>query len=238
MVSVISYQQNKNTLKEGSFAMKKFNQAIPALLFTGLATTLFLLFRFVKISAIFGSCFAYFSVADLLMPLTGAVSLGFAGFIAATRCAIRVLLLSQPLSVLVYHIPGLCASAYWAVENKIIALLLPAACMTAFLVHPVGVQAAPYVLYWLIPMVLYFMPKRTVFTDALSSTFIAHCVGSVIWLYANPLTPAFWLGLIPVVAVERFVFALGMTGLYYVGSFIKDAVVKKVIGSVHNTAAQ
>ena len=56
---------------------------------------------------------------------------------------------------------------------------------------------------------------RRVFLTSLSSTFIAHAVGSVIWIYADPATPEFWYALIPLVAVERLVMASGMTLAYY-----------------------
>ena len=45
----------------------------------------------------------------------------------------------------------------------------------------------------------------------LGSTFTAHAVGSVIWLYAGLVpNPETWLALIPVVVLERILFASGM----------------------------
>lgn len=87
--------------------------------------------------------------------------------------------------------------------------------MGAFIVHPVGGAAWAYSLYWLIPVALYMIRKESLFLTALGSTFTAHAVGSVIWIYANPMTPQTWLALIPVVFIERLVFASGMVVAYH-----------------------
>lgn len=83
-----------------------------------------------------------------------------------------------------------------------------------FIAHPVGFWAAPYACYWLIPITLYFVQNKSVFLQALCSTLIAHAVGSVIWIYSVPMSVFDWYRLIPVVAVERFAFALGMVVVY------------------------
>ncbi len=104
------------------------------------------------------------------------------------------------------------------VLSVLLQLVLPAICMGLFALHPVGNQAFSYALYWLIPMAIFFARRyvSSVFLTALSSTFIAHAVGSVIWLYTVPMTSAQWLGLIPIVAAERLVFAVGATLVYAV----------------------
>ena len=79
-------------------------------------------------------------------------------------------------------------------------ILVPVLCMALFGLHPVGSQAFAYTLYWLIPVTLYIMSSLVnvlprfqqftpIFLQALSSTFIAHAVGSVIWLYTVGMTP-------------------------------------------------
>ncbi len=45
---------------------------------------------------------------------------------------------------------------------------------------------------------------------ALASTFIAHAVGSVIWLYTVPMVASAWLALIPIVACERLLYTAGI----------------------------
>jgi len=65
------------------------------------------------------------------------------------------------------------------------------------------------------------IPFKSIFLHSLTSTLIAHAVGSVIWIYTTPMTPAFWYALIPIVAVERLVMAIGMTTMYHaIGYFM------------------
>lgn len=170
-----------------------------------------------KVSLIFGSFAAFFSASSMLLPLSGA----FGGILGSSAClGIGIILRifagsALSFKILAYHVPGLFASAYWARPTKYLSIALPIACMALFIAHPVGRLAAPYALYWLIPIVIACYKNKTVFMHSLSSTFIAHAVGSVIWLYAAPETLAFWYALIPVVAVERLVMAIGMTFAYH-----------------------
>jgi len=87
--------------------------------------------------------------------------------------------------------------------------------MILFIMHPVAGQAFAYSFYWLIPIALYALGNKSSFCRALSATFLAHAVGSIIWLYTVSMTSAQWLSLIPVVAVERLVMACGMVVVFY-----------------------
>jgi len=109
---------------------------------------------------------------------------------------------------------------YWATNHPVIRVGLPLLCMGLFIAHPIGSQAFLYSFYWLIPIVLYAFPHQSLFLQSLGSTFVAHAVGSVIWLYTVPMTAGMWLGLIPVVIIERVLFALGMVVMHQVISFI------------------
>jgi len=64
-------------------------------------------------------------------------------------------------------------------------------------------------------MILYFVKSKNVFIASLSSTFVAHAVGSILYLYSTNMADSQWLALIPVVAFERFVAAFGIA-LFYV----------------------
>ncbi len=188
----------------------------------GSLSTLFLILTSVKVSYIFGSYSSFFSVSDVLMPLAGNLGMGFVSFIVLLRLGLKATLTGASLWALVYHIPGICASAYWASNRKVIGLVIPILSMIAFIAHPVGYYAVPYTFYWFIPMILFFIPQRSIFLDALASTFVAHSIGSVLWLYTHPaMSSAEWIALIPVVAVERLSFAWGMTALYFIVSSIK-----------------
>ena len=103
-------------------------------------------------------------------------------------------------------------------------VLLPLLSIMLFVMHPVGSKAAVYSLYWLVPVALYatFALKPSLkarrglslLASALSATFVAHAVGSIMWLYNLDLTPQFWLGLVPVVPIERMMMA-GAIALSY-----------------------
>ena len=88
------------------------------------------------------------------------------------------------------------------------------------MLHPVGGQAWLYSMLWVIPVAMYLMGSTYLFAQSLSATFVAHAVGSVLWLYAVPMTPQIWLGLIPVVLLERLAIAGGMTVLHIAYQYI------------------
>jgi hypothetical protein len=85
--------------------------------------------------------------------------------------------------------------------------------MIGFWINPIGREAWVYALFWLIPVVMFFF-KNNLFARALGSTFTAHAVGGLMWVWAFDMPASLWLGLIPVVAVERLLFALGITFTY------------------------
>ena len=65
--------------------------------------------------------------------------------------------------------------------------------------------------FWSVPVTAHIFRKR-LFMRSLGSTFAAHSVGGVIWIWYFPTTPEFWLAtLIPLVVVERLLFASGIT---------------------------
>jgi len=177
--------------------------------------------RFIKVSFIVGSKAAFFSLGHCVSPLIGLYS-GVGMSLAA--CGLRSIFTGwtsslAPHIVLAYHIPTLCAALYLAtiaqprvtlLQRSLMALLITG-CFVAFGLHPVGSQAFAYTIFWSIPLCSSLVSHNNIFVHTLASTFTAHAVGSVIWLYTiGPVTPAAWLALIPVVMVERLLFASGM----------------------------
>ena len=157
--------------------------------------------------------FAKFSAFSCFAPLAG----DFGGFpmafllIAARHFLGAAGLFFPPVATSFYHLPTFFASAYWGTWGRLVGIAVPVVCFVAFVAHPVGRFAVPYTIYWAIPLVIsLFRPKNSFFT-ALGSTFTAHAVGSTLWLYMFQSSPAYWLGLIPVVAVERLCMASAMT---------------------------
>lgn len=178
-----------------------------------------------KISFIVGSSMAFFSGSSIAMPLVGALG----GIMCSVMtfglgCLVRGLTGSLfSAHYLAYHIPGLCGAAYFS-GGVLIRLLLPISCMIAFIAHPTGSQAFLYTTYWLIPIVLYFVRHSSFFLHALASTFIAHAVGSVIWIYTVPMVWQDWMALMPVVAFERLLCATGMFVAYKIFNYSYDFI--------------
>lgn len=173
--------------------------------------------KFFKMSLIVGSHMAFFSASSIIIPLCGIFGGFFTSFaVFALGLSYKLLLSTSAFSFkyLAYHIPGLFAALYLASGSLWIRAFVPLVCMIAFIAHPVGGAAWVYSLYWLVPVVICVLKKQHFFLSALGSTLVAHAVGSVIWIYADPMTSATWLGLIPVVFVERMVYAIGMVAVY------------------------
>jgi hypothetical protein len=169
--------------------------------------------KLLTVSYIAGSYAAFFSVNNGILPLSGA----FLGIIGATCVMLgkgALTLLAggsfSSLHYLAYHVPGLVAAYYWASPSGMVRLGVPLAAMLLFIMHPVGGVAWVYAMYWWIPIIIYASRTHGIFWQALGSTFAAHAVGSVIWLYTVPMTAAAWIALMPLVVVERGIFALTM----------------------------
>ena len=106
------------------------------------------------------------------------------------------------------------ASWYFVTYKKnYAALAIPVIAMAMFFLHPVGSQSWFYALYWLIPIVAFFVPENLWFRS-LGASFTAHAVGSIAFLYLFTTTPEFWIALIPLVAIERIVFATGVAASF------------------------
>ncbi len=101
--------------------------------------------------------------------------------------------------------------------NRFVQFAIPLAAIAAFALHPAifGTIAMAYALWWTIPIAASILPKN-LFLRSLGATFNQHAVGSVLYLYFVPGmgNPAIWLALIPVVAIERLVFASGISVSY------------------------
>jgi hypothetical protein len=175
-----------------------------------------LFFVMPRLGSIVGSSMAFFSLAPCMLPLSGAFG-GVLGSLVSFGLLLALRLLASgffPLALLVHHIPGLFASLYWAVESKLLRIVPAMLCIALFLAHPVGAHAALYSTLWLVPIYITLKDESTLFSRALASTFTAHAVGSVIWLYTVPMPADMWLVLIPLACIERVAFA-GLMGVYY-----------------------
>ncbi|MDZ7798351.1 MAG: hypothetical protein U5L76_01905 [Patescibacteria group bacterium] len=152
-----------------------------------------------------------------LGPLYGAISVFVVKFY-------NILIGGQNLTwlSLLRFLPMIMAAVYLGTKTKKNALI-PLICMILFIVHPQGRGAWFYALYWLIPVVSIFKKQRLL-ANALGATFTAHAIGSVIFLYAFNLPSAVWISLIPIVAIERGLFALGIWVSYPAFNTLLDKI--------------
>jgi len=144
-----------------------------------------------------------------LGPLIGAASVLLAELVSFAALGKEVSIVN-----LFRLAPMLFAAAYFGskgVRQRSFAAI-PLLAMVAFWLHPVGQQAWFYALYWLFPIAATLKPG--LISKSVGATFTAHAVGSVAFLYTVPTAPALWIGLIPIVAMERGLFSLGIAASY------------------------
>ena len=173
-----------------------------------------------------------FSIFYMLVPLAG-LFLGTGGIVGVLIFSKILLGLSFGfIHLTTTGLPTLAAALVWKLSASrkndfriklarfVFSVFIPITCILLFIFHPSVGCGWWYSLYWLIPVVFWGVQsigllRNSVFATAISSTFVAHAVGSLIWCYLVPMSPDQWLALIPVVAVERFVSAASMTVLYH-----------------------
>lgn len=179
------------------------------------------LLSFITMSFAIGTFWTVFSFRTMLTPLVGAFGgiVGIGVFCASNLFYALVFKKAMTISFLAYSgIPTVAASLYWATESRVVRIFIPAVCMLLFVSHSQGMYAFPYALYWLIPIAIARYNNSSVFLTALASTFTAHAVGSVLWLYGTGMQASCWYGLLPLVPVERVILAAGMTVSYMIVS--------------------
>lgn len=170
-----------------------------------------------------------FNLFDFYGPIAGAFMGSIWGLLlvaAMQFCNWAFHGFSTDTATLIRFLPMLLSVLYFARKTPFI-LLVPGAAMIAFWIHPEGRQAWYYAFYWLIPFAMYFLRDKFLFSRALGTTFTAHCVGSVLFLYAFNLKAVVWTGLIPIVWMERGLMAIGITLTYMAFNFLLAVLINK-----------
>lgn len=191
--------------------LKKLSTIIPAIITLGIIAC-----SSISITHIVAGKGAYFGISNILMPAIAAIT-GLAGSLCMIAfIGIKIfsgkLLITKGIPTLAAIYSAQCTTP--SVRSRLINILVPLSMMGMFVTHSVGQAAWPYALFWLIPMcceVLRHCGVNNLFNRLLAATFVAHAIGSVMWLYCMPTTPETWLGLLAVVPAERLVFASGAT---------------------------
>ena len=162
----------------------------------------------IPVSSIIGSK-AFFSLGHCLSPLVGFyTSPGYSIVWISAR-----MLLSWLLgAAITFQIPQIGGALYLSSKHWSKALL-PIICMVLFWAYPLGDACWYYPLYWFIPIIL--VQASSLFLQCLGATFTMHAIGSTIWLYTHATDVIYWQSLMPLVGLERLVFALIMLVGYY-----------------------
>ncbi len=202
-----------------------------SLLFIGIFAVLGFLALQVPLTHLVGSK-ATFTVFDAFGP----IATGFIG----TLPGIIAVALMQLLNFLVHgsrvldagtvirFFPMLFAAFYFGKNTKL-NFIIPALAIIIFNLNPVGRSAWIYSMFWLIPIVCYFFYEKSLLAKSLGATFTAHAVGGAMWVWAFGLSKAMWLALIPITAIERSAFTLGIAATYLVTNNVLNFLVQKKI---------
>lgn len=162
-----------------------------------------------------------FTLFEFLYPLPAAfLGSGWGAVLVLFVKILNWLFTGQSLDLITFirFFPAVFGAIYFASKSKL-NLLVPIACMILFWINPVGRAAFPYGLFWLIPIIV-FPFKRNLALNSLGTTFISHAIGSTAFLYSVPMNAEIWRGLIPIVFMERFIFAAGISVSYLVISVL------------------
>lgn len=169
---------------------------------------------FLPFNYIIGSKFAWFSCVTFVAPALGyQYSLVYVILLIFTKylCSKTILLF-----FVLHKLPLMFATLSLQKRHFLTSIALPIFAMLLFCLHPVGSQAFAYSWYWFIPMLLYRYTQDSLYSRALSASFIAHAVGSVIWLYKGNIAAPVWVALIPIVAIERLLIAAAMIACVHI----------------------
>ncbi len=185
--------------------------------------TLFDLFAPIS-GAFLGSTFGV--VAVLAMQIVNLATHGFTGVQTGSFLKLVATLRFLPLIFGVLYFAGKrqysssasekseVVSSRFARTIEVAVLIIPIISIIAFILHPIGRTVWFYSLFWLIPIAVYPLREKFLIARSLGSTFTAHAVGGAVWIWAFNLPASVWISLIPVVILERAIFALGISAAY------------------------
>ncbi len=158
-----------------------------------------------------------FTLFDLFAPVSGAFLGGPLGvFVVLLMQLVNIALHGFHImdkGVVIRLLPILFGVWFFAKRDRF-SLLIPLLAIVSFNLNPIGRSVWYFSLFWLIPYAMYPIVKKSLVARSLASVFIAHSVGGAIWIWAFSLPAVVWKGLVPVVALERSIMALGICASY------------------------
>ncbi len=116
----------------------------------------------------------------------------------------------EDAGTIIRFLPMLFAVLYFAKKGKF-NLVIPIIAILAFVIHPIGRTVWYFSLFWTIPIIAYFLRDRFLLARSLGATFTAHAVGGALWIWVFALPAPVWISLIPIVVLERALFAVGIS---------------------------
>ena len=203
----------------------------------GLFLLIFTLIAFItqniNFSALVGTQNQFFTLFQFFGPIAGSFLGPWIGSLTAFISEIANNLVTGKeftLLNILRLLPMVVAAVYFGMKKRHLGVIVPLLAIAAFIVHPVGRTVWFYSLFWTIPIVALYLPEKyrsNIFVKSIGTTFIAHAVGGAIWIYTIPMTAEQWIGLIPVVAYERLLFAAGITVSYVAITTLLDKLDQK-----------
>lgn len=171
----------------------------------------------INFSKLVGAENQFFTLFQFFGPVAGAFLGPVVGVLSVLIAEVSSYIMLEKAFTLINVLrllPMLFAAWYFGTKKDKLSFLIPIAAIILFVEHPIGRQVWFFSLFWTIPIIIKLLPKKygdRIFLRSLGATFTAHSVGGAIWNYIVPMTPAAWIGLIPVVIYERLLFAGGIT---------------------------
>ncbi len=198
--------------------LMNFKLSFRKILFLFLFSLIALFASRINFSQVVGSNSQYFNFFQFFGPVAGSFLGPVVGIASVFLAELIDFFVSgkaiEPINVL-RLLPMLFAAFYFAVFAKKksfrdASIVIPIICIVLFNLHPVARQAWYYALFWTIPVIA-ILVRKNLFLRSLGATFTAHAIGTIIWVWTVPMTAAQWTMLIPVTAMERVLFALGIS---------------------------
>ena len=171
----------------------------------------------INFSSLVGQENQFFTLFQFFGPIAGGI-LGslFGAFIVLIAVTSNLIInlingnSSFELVTILRILPMVFAAYYFGTRQKHLSIIVPLAAMALFIAHPVGREVWYFSLFWTIPIIAKFFQKR-LFLRSLGATFTAHSVGGALWIWTVPMPAEAWIGLIPIVIIERLLFASGIS---------------------------
>lgn len=171
-----------------------------------------------------------FTAYDFFSPVAGGFLSTWFGFIAVVVAQLGnffyKLSIGTPfdLALVARIFPTLFGVLFFATKSRKI-LLVSLIAIVGWWLNPIGRQVWYFpLIFWLIPVITFFLKERYLFARALGATFTIHSVGGLIWIWTFNLPASAWQALIPQIIVERLLFAGGITLSYILIEILVETI--------------